>query len=371
MSAVDAVSLLGIDVGGTFTDLVWHEPSSGTVALGKGMTNPDDVAEGVCEVLATNLTRERLEATGAFLHAHTVGLNTLLQRSGASVGLLTTAGFRDVLEIRRGDRESVYDVLWRPSDPLVPRWRRLPVRERMRSDGTVLTHLQRQDVLVALAALELAGVECIAVVYLNAHANPAHETLTREILVEAGYDGEIALSHEISGEYREFERSSTTVVDAYVRPTVSRYLGALEQRLRAMGFSGKAYVSRSGAGVTDFASAARRPFESIMSGPAAGVVGTASLSRRLGTPDGNFRGRRRDELRHERGSRWARASAARGPRRRASAADVLGRCAVDRRRWRIARVCRSGRLDPRWAAECRRCPRPCVLSPRWHTADAY
>jgi N-methylhydantoinase A len=273
-----------MDVGGTFTDLVWHEAESGTVKLGKGPSDPADVASGVCDVLTTNLSRERLESSALFLHAHTVGLNALLQRNGASVGLLTTAGFRDVLEIRRGDREVMYDVLWRAREPLVPRWRRLPVRERIGADGTVLQPLDRHDVLAAVAVLNTAAVECIAVVYLNAHANPAHETLTREILLAAGYDGEIALSHEISGEYREFERTSTTVIDAYVRPAVARYLTVLEDRLRAMGFRGKTYVSRSGAGVTDFATGARRPSESIMSGPAAGVVGAASLSRRLGLP---------------------------------------------------------------------------------------
>src|SRR5690349_5176231 len=130
-----------MDVGGTFTDLVWHEPESGTVALGKGPSKPDDVASGVCDVLETNLTRQRLEKSAIFLHAHTVGLNALLQRNGARVGLLTTAGFRDVLEIRRGDREAMYDVLWRPREPLVPRWRRLPVRERMGANGSVLKPL--------------------------------------------------------------------------------------------------------------------------------------------------------------------------------------------------------------------------------------
>jgi N-methylhydantoinase A len=272
---------LGIDIGGTFTDLVWHEPESGAVFLGKGPTNPEDAAAGVLGVVQSSLPSDALGETSHFIHATTTGLNAVLERKGARVGLLTTMGFRDVLEIRRGDRTLMYDVLWRPSDPLVPRSLRLGVRERIRADGEVVTPLEPQDVKDALAVFRAADVECVAVSFMNSYVNPEHEQETREILLAAGFDGEIALSHEVSGEYREFERTATTVVDAYVRPAMADYLGRLDDGLRAEGFRGKTYVSRSGGGVVEVAEAASRPVATIISGPAAGVVGTSKLSQRL------------------------------------------------------------------------------------------
>jgi N-methylhydantoinase A len=274
-------AFLGVDIGGTFTDLVWHDPATGEVVLGKGPTNAGDVAAGVRDVVVASLSDQALRGTGHFLHATTIGLNAVLERRGATLGLLATLGFRDVLEIRRGDRGSLYDVLWRPSQPLVPRWRRLGVRERIRADGVVVTPLEPEDVLEALDVFRSADVECIAISFINAHVNPDHEERARDILVTAGFEGEIALSHEVSGEYREFERTATTVVDAYVRPVMARYLRVLDESLREQGFAGKTYVSRSGGGVSRLDDAASRPVETIMSGPAAGVVGAARLSNRL------------------------------------------------------------------------------------------
>ena len=272
---------LGVDIGGTFTDLVWHDPESGAVLLGKGPTNPQDAAAGVLAVVTGTRHGKALDETSHFIHATTTGLNAVLERKGATVGLLTTAGFRDVLEIRRGDRASMYDVLWRPSEPLVRRSLRLGVRERMGADGAIVTPLEAADVKDALDSFRLADVECIAICFINAYVNPAHESHARELLLEGGFKGEIALSHEVSGEYREFERTATTVVDAYVRPAMADYLGRLEDGLRAEGFRGKTYVSRSGGGVLELAEAASRPVETIISGPAAGVVGVAKLSQRL------------------------------------------------------------------------------------------
>jgi N-methylhydantoinase A len=273
---------LGVDIGGTFTDLVWHDPVSGAVFLGKGPTNPEDASAGVLDVVTSSLPGKALDETSHFIHATTTGLNAVLERKGAVVGLLTTAGFRDVLEIRRGDRASMYDVLWRPSEPLVARSLRLGVRERIRADGAIVNPLEPADVRDALATFRMAEVECIAICFIHAYVNPEHETQARELLLKAGFGGEIALSHEVSGEYREFERTATTVVDAYVRPAMADYLGRLEDGLQAEGFRGKTYVSRSGGGVLEFAEAASRPVETIISGPAAGVVGVAKLSQRLG-----------------------------------------------------------------------------------------
>ena len=230
---------LGVDIGGTFTDLVWHDPESGTVLLGKGPTNPEDASAGVLDVVTGSLPGHALGETSHFIHATTTGLNAVLERKGATVGLLVTAGFRDVLEIRRGDRAAMYDVLWRPSEPLVPRSLRLGVRERVRADGEIVTPLEAADVKEALVTFRSAGVECVAITFINAYVNPEHETRARELLLEAGFQGEIALSHQVSGEYREFERTATTVVDAYVRPAMADYLGRLEEGLRAKGFLGE------------------------------------------------------------------------------------------------------------------------------------
>jgi N-methylhydantoinase A len=273
---------LGVDIGGTFTDLVWHDPVGGAVLLGKGPTNPEDASAGVLEVVTSSLPGEALDETSHFIHATTTGLNAVLERKGATVGLLTTAGFRDVLEIRRGDRASMYDILWRPSEPLVPRSVRLGVRERIRADGAIVTPLEPSDVKDALATFRMADVECIAICFINAYVNPEHENHARELLLEAGFEGEIALSHEVSGEYREFERTATTIVDAYIRPAMADYLGRLEDGLQAEGFRGRTYVSRSGGGVLELAEASSRPVETIISGPAAGVVGVGKLSQRLG-----------------------------------------------------------------------------------------
>ena len=278
----ETARFLGVDIGGTFTDLVWRDPVSGAVLLGKGPTNPEDTFAGVMEVVTGSLPGKALHETSHFIHATTTGLNAVLERKGATVGLLTTAGFRDVLEIRRGDRASMYDVLWRPSEPLVSRSRRLGVRERIRADGAIVVPLEPADIWDGLATFRKADVECIAICFINAYVNPEHENQARGLLLEAGFEGEIALSHEVSGEYREFERTATTVVDAYVRPAMADYLGRLDDGLRAEGFRGKTYVSRSGGGVLEVTEAASRPVETVISGPAAGVVGTARLSQRLG-----------------------------------------------------------------------------------------
>jgi N-methylhydantoinase A len=272
---------LGIDIGGTFTDLVWHDPESGAVVLGKGPTDPRDPTDGVLAVIRASLSGGALAETTHFIHATTTGLNAVLERKGATVGLLATAGFRDVLEIRRGDRTAMYDILWRPSEPLVPRSLRLGIRERMRADGTVLRPLEPADIQDALIVFRSADVECIAISFMNAYVNPEHENHARAVLRDAGFEGEIALSHEVSGEYREFERTATTAVDAYVRPAMADYLGRLGGGLRGEGFRGKTYVSRSGGGVLELEEAASRPVETVISGPAAGVVGVAKLSQRL------------------------------------------------------------------------------------------
>ena len=278
-------SRIGVDVGGTFTDLITYDDATGDVRVVKEPTTPWAPEEGVVEAVRGGVPEQLLRIAAFFMHGTTIGLNALLERRGGSVGLLSTRGFRDVLEIGRGDRADPYDLFWRRPEPLVPRELRLPVTERVLADGSILTPLDAEDVRRALEVFGAAGVASIAVAFLNAYANPEHEREAADVLRELGFDGELALSHEISGEYREYERTSTTVIDAFVRPGVRAYLERLETRLRELGFAGEALVTRSGGGAMSFAEARDRPFETILSGPVAGAQGAAALARELGIGD--------------------------------------------------------------------------------------
>lgn len=273
---------LGVDVGGTFSDLVVYDDSTGAISVGKGLTTPAAQDEGVATIVAATVSAQARAQASYFLHGSTVALNALLERKGAVVGLLTTAGFEDALEIRRGDRDTTYQLVYRPPAPLVPRRLRRGVRERLFADGGVDTPVHEADIEAALRVFTAEGVECIAVVFLHSYANPAHELEAERTLRSLGFAGEISLSHRISGEYREYERTSTTVVDAYVRPRMSAYLRRLETRLGDLGFTGDCLVTRSGGGAMSFAEAEARPFEAIISGPVAGAIGAGELCRQLG-----------------------------------------------------------------------------------------
>ncbi len=273
---------IGVDIGGTFTDLVYYDDETGETVEGKVPTVPHAPEEGVVAAVSGHVPRAVIEKAEFFLHGTTVGLNALLERRGAKVGLITTAGFRDVLEIRRGDRAEMYNLFWRQPEPLVPRHRRLEVDERIRHDGSVFKPLDESSVAPALAALMAEGVDTIAVCLINAYANPAHELAVERLIRAGGFEGGISLSHRISGEYREYERTSTTVIDAFVRARMSNYLKRLDGRLRELGFTGTSLITRSGSGSMTFAEAEERPFETIMSGPVAGAQGASELAQMLG-----------------------------------------------------------------------------------------
>jgi N-methylhydantoinase A len=276
---------LGVDVGGTFTDLIFYDDETGEIRVGKEPTTPAAPEEGVLAAVAAAVPDGRLGVAKYFLHGTTVGLNSLLTRTGAVVGLLATRGFRDVLEIARGDRGDPYNLFWRQPAPLVPRRLRLPITERMRANGEVFTPFEKDDVRSAVEVFRAEGVNSVAVAFMNGYANPAHELAAEQSLRTFGFEGEISLSHQVSGEYREYERTCTTVIDAYVRPRMVRYLQALEGRLREVGFAGTAIVTRSGGGAMTFTEAEERPFETIMSGPVAGAEGAGEMARRLGLGD--------------------------------------------------------------------------------------
>ncbi|HEX5192517.1 MAG TPA: hydantoinase/oxoprolinase family protein, partial [Solirubrobacteraceae bacterium] len=260
-------SSIAVDVGGTFTDLIHRDEGGGRVQVAKRPTIPDAPDEGVLRTLIEALEPGEIEAADYFLHGTTVGLNALLEGRGARVGLLATRGFRDVLEIRRGDRDDPYDLFWTPPAPMVARHLRLPVSGRIRADGSEHEPLHGDDVRVALAELSSDGVTAIAVAFINAYANPAHELEAERLLRAAGFDGHISLSHRVSGEYREYERTTTTVIDAFVRDRMNSYLARLQSGLRGHGFDGRCLIMRSGGGAMTFDEATERSVETILSGP--------------------------------------------------------------------------------------------------------
>lgn len=275
----------GIDIGGTFTDFVYYDDGTGEITVAKVPTTPSAPEQGCLNAVEIALTPEQVAGTEWFLHGTTVGLNALLQRRGAVVGLLATEGFRDVLELRRGDRVEMYNLFWTPPPPLVPRHLRLPVRGRIRTDGEIHRPIALEDVRVAAETFRREGVTSVAIAFLNAYANPEHELAAEQALREAGFNGAITLSHKVSGEYREYERTTTSVIDAFVSERMSTYLNRLQGELRDRGFGGSPLIMRSGSGAMTFDEACTRSFETIMSGPVAGAEGAGELSRRLGLGD--------------------------------------------------------------------------------------
>lgn len=273
---------IGVDIGGTFTDLVYFDERTGKTAEGKVPTVPSAPEEGVVHAITSHVPQDIIEEAEFFLHGTTVGLNALLERRGAKVGLITTTGFRDVLEIRRGDRAEMYNLFWKQTEPLVPRRLRLEVDGRMLGNGTEYRPLDEETVRIAARKLISESVDAVAVSLINAYANPDHELVVERVLRDEGFEGGISLSHKISGEYREYERTSTTCIDAFVRGRMSNYLRRLDGRLRELGFKGTSLITRSGSGSMTFAEAEDRPFETIMSGPVGGAQGASELARMLG-----------------------------------------------------------------------------------------
>ncbi len=275
---------IGIDVGGTFTDLVAVDDFGGSI-LEKIPSTPDDPSIGVLdglELLAQRLGRPRaalLAETDRIVHGTTVATNALLERSGARVGLLTTEGHRDVIEMREGLKDDRYNLRLPPPEQLVPRRLRLGVRERMRGDGRVETPLDPASLAAAIAVLKREAVEAVAVCYLHAWRDPSHERATREAVERELPGVYVSLSAEVLPQIKEFERVSTTVVNAYVGPAVARYLERLEGRLAEAGYRGPTLIIQSHGGVAPIAEAGRLAAGAVLSGPAGGVAGSAHAAR--------------------------------------------------------------------------------------------
>ena len=278
---------IGIDVGGTFTDLVAVD-DGGRVTLAKSASTPGDPSLGVMEGLRL-LARELgldlpalLAETERVVHGTTVATNALLERKGAKVGLLTTEGHRDILEMREGLKDDRYNLRMPPPVPLVPRALRIGVRERMRFDGTVETALDRKSLDAGIRQLARAGVNAIGVCYLHAYRDPRHEEATRRAVAKQMPGAYISLSSEILPQIKEYERVCTTVVNAYVGPALSCYLSNLAERLKAGGYQGHVLIMQSHGGVAPIAESVRLAAAAILSGPAGGIAGSRYSARLLG-----------------------------------------------------------------------------------------
>jgi N-methylhydantoinase A len=270
---------LAIDVGGTFTDLVAVD-GGGALARAKADSTPGRLEAGVISALRRSGVDPR--SVRAFVHGTTVVINAITERRGVRTALVTTRGFRDVLEIGRANRPDLYNLAYAKPRPFVPRALRFEVGERMSYRGEVIAPLREREVEALAAGLRAARVEAVAVCLLHAWVNPEHEARVASLLRALLPGVAVVASHEVSGQWREYERSSTAVLSAYVQPVVAGYLGALAERLRGRGVAARLYAMRSGGGVCTFDQAARSPIGLLESGPAAGVTAAAELGRRLG-----------------------------------------------------------------------------------------
>ncbi len=281
---------IGIDVGGTFTDLVALD-ASGRATFAKSPSTPQDQSIGVMtglEELARRLGLSRtdmLKATRRLVHGTTVATNALLERKGAKVALLTTAGHRDIVEMREGLKGDRYDLRSPPPEPLVPRELRFTVRERMRPDGEVMLPLDDASLQRAITAIGSAGATSVAICFLHAYRNPVHEMAAAERIAAALPGIDISRSSDVLPQIKEYERFSTTMVNAYVAPTVRLYLAGLERRLEEAGFGGSLFIILSHGGMAPVEEAARLAAGTTLSGPAGGVAGALRCARLLGKPD--------------------------------------------------------------------------------------
>lgn len=275
-------SLVGVDVGGTFTDVVLFDPSSERLIVAKVPSTPANQADGVMVGLRAAL--RSLAQIGRLIHGTTVSTNALLQRMGATVALVTTAGFRDELEIARTRRmlPSLYDMTFVRPAPLVPRPLRYEVEERVLADGAVLTPLDTDAVVGLAEAIARTGAEAVAVCFLHSYANPSHERAAVETLQPLLSNVRVTASSEVVPEFREYERFSTAVVNAYLLPGMDRYLFALDRALASEGFEGRFLTMASGGGTMDVTTTRRLPVRTILSGPAGGVQGSLWIAEAAG-----------------------------------------------------------------------------------------
>ncbi len=274
---------LGVDIGGTFTDIVLIE-ANGAVHISKGLSTPKAFEQAILTLLEKLIDRLELNAAdcNALVHGTTVATNAIIERKGALTGLITTKGFRDVLELRRIRVPRLYDLTWEKPEPLVDRYLREEVIERVTHDGTIYQALDEKSVCEAVSRLVKRGVSSIAVCLINAYANPSHEKTVQDIVRREAPQLDVCISSDILREMREYERTSTTVINAYIKPVMKRYVAALDQGLAKKGFRAPLLMMQSNGGAMSAAMACDKPVHIIESGPAAGVVAALRLARDTG-----------------------------------------------------------------------------------------
>ena len=271
---------IAVDIGGTFTDLAAFDESTGQLHFGKALSTHGALVNGIQDTLKG----AKIEAKDAylFLHGSTIAINTLLERNGAETALLITEGFRDIYEIGRVNRPDAYNLFFSKHEPLIRRSLRFEVPERLRADGEIHKPLDEEAVRTLVRSLKDRGIESVAVLLLHSYRNPTHETRVKEIVLEEMPGTFVSASHELSQEYREFERVSTVAANAYVGPRVSAYLGELESHLNKAGFRGSFYAVQSTGGLFPVEHARRDCVRMLESGPAAGVIGAQAICAQMG-----------------------------------------------------------------------------------------
>lgn len=270
---------VAVDIGGTFTDVVVFDEGRGGVSLAKTLSTPVELARGVLDGLTK--ASVRFPETTILIHGSTVVINAVIERTGAKTALVTTKGFRDVYEIGRINRPESFNPRFRKHRPLVPRENIFEVTERMLADGSVRTPFDENEAREVARIIKDEAFEAVAVLFLHSYRTPQHELRMRDILLEANPQLFVSVSHELSREYREYERTSTVAANAYVGPKVSQYLGDLERRLHDKKFAGNLMIMQSNGGLSDVELARRQCIQMMESGPAGGVVGTMALCEML------------------------------------------------------------------------------------------
>ena len=265
---------LGCDIGGTFTDFALVNDETGEFQINKCLTTPADPSDAVEEGIRGLLERVPgfMPHIDEIIHGTTLVINAIIERKGAKTALLTTRGFRDVLELGREIRYDAYDIFAEYPEPLVPRSYRREVSERISADGRVLMKLNSAEVADVLSELCDAGIESLAVCLINSYENPVHELQIQEIVQQKAPEISLSTSCEVLPQIREYERTCTTATNAYVKPITAKYLSKLSARLEALGFNGKLFIMLSSGGITSVETACEYPVRIIESGPTAAVI---------------------------------------------------------------------------------------------------
>ncbi|MCY4024542.1 MAG: hydantoinase/oxoprolinase family protein [Anaerolineaceae bacterium] len=274
---------VSVDVGGTFTDVIVLDEDSGDIQLDKVATTPANPAEGVLQ--GFDKVGAQTGEIEYFVHGTTLGINAMLTRSGAKVAFVTTRGFRDIYVLGRTDREPMYDFKYKKPKSLVPRSLCFEVTGRLNYKGQVLTPFDADQAREVAQRIVDQGVESVAVCFLHSYANPAHELAFEKVFQEVAPQISVTLSHRLSRVYREYERSSTTVIDAYIKPITRTYLTRLNSELVDGGFNGNFLMTRSGGGAMTLDTAREEPAHLVLSGPAGGVIGGAFLGKLIDLPN--------------------------------------------------------------------------------------